>query len=104
MLPIATGPRVPDAGGLQVREGIQEALLLEVEGVVVCQRAGVHAARPQDLDGRRVGTEVEDFGGARPRPLMFGYGALQVDDAQVSGEEQRQRVAPRFLGAYAVKS
>jgi hypothetical protein len=98
LLQVTAGPSVPDASDLQVGQGVQQPLLLEVEGVVVGQRTGVHARCLENLDGQRVGAEVKDLGGARPRPPVPGYGALQVDDAQVGGKEERQHVAPRFRG------
>ena len=73
LLQVASGPSVPDAGGFEVFQGVEQALLLEVEGVVVGQRTGVHARRLEDLDGQRVGAEVEDLGGAdhgRPWTVM----------------------------------
>jgi hypothetical protein len=68
-----------------VFHGIEKALLFEVEGVIVGQRAPVYASHPENLGGRRVGAKVEDFGSTLPPSLVIGEGALQVGYAQIGG-------------------
>src|SRR5215212_132119 len=90
---------VPYAGRLQVFHSIEKTPFLEVEGVIVGQGAAIYASRSKDFDRRVIGTKVEDLRRTRPRLLVNGKGALQVDDAQVSQNQQGQYVAPRLLGA-----
>ena len=93
------GRSVPYAGRLQVFHSVEKTPFLEVEGVIVGQGAAIYASRSKDFDHRVIGTKVEDLRRTRPRLLVIGKGALQVDDAQVSQNQQGQHVAPRLLGA-----
>ena len=95
---VTAGPGVPDAGVVQVFDGVEQAPFLEVHGVVVGQRTGVDAGSQQGFDGGGWGPEVGALGHTGPRPLVVGEWALQVDDAQVGGVQEGPHVAPGLLG------
>jgi hypothetical protein len=82
-----------------VFQSVEKTPFLEVEGMIVGQGAAIYASRSKDFDCRGIGTKVEDLRRPRPRPLVVGKRALEVDDAQVSRNQQGQHVAPRLLGA-----
>src|SRR5829696_1966622 len=79
--PVAARTGEPNARRIQVLQGIEQPLFLEIHGVVVGQRTGVDPGRTQGLDGRGWGAEMEDFGRTGPRLFVTRNSALQVDDA-----------------------
>src|SRR5215210_4813798 len=78
---VAARSGVPNAGRLQMFQGVEQSPFLEVQGVVVGQRTGVDPGRAQGVDGGGWGPEMEDFGRTGPRLFVIRDSALQVDDA-----------------------
>jgi hypothetical protein len=81
LLLIAPSSRVLNASRLQVFEGIEKTLFLEIEGVVVGQGTAIYTSHSKNLNGGGICAEVKDFGRVSPRLLVFGNSALQIDDA-----------------------
>src|SRR5215210_83079 len=99
---VAARSGVLNAGRVQMLQGIEQPLFLEIQGVVVGKRTGVDPGRSQGLDGRRWGSEMEDFGRTGPRLLVIRDSALQVDDAQVRSVQKGPHITPRLLGAQVI--
>jgi uncharacterized coiled-coil protein SlyX len=87
-----------DAGPVQVADGVQQALLLVVEHVVVGQADEADVGRPQHRDRGRVGAEMEDLRRPRPGHEVVCEHALQVGQHCIGSAEQRQGSAPTPLG------